>query len=268
MASVRADPDRSAAGRPGPRTLLRRGAPPAAGAAVLSVDQTGSGRVVRGRPRAPGRTAAVVRFRFTPAPAGAARRRRPPRNRSPRSARRAPIVRMVKPSGRSAGSSSSSQSIGADTGAPAAGRGLYGRDQRLVDRVLGVVQAGEPAAVVDLPLPAHQLRHDRADGSGQLLDPGPGVVEGRPGGDRHPDLDAAPAGHLRARPRRRGARARCGAAGPGRAGRPTRSSCPGRGRSARSWAGAARRPGEVQGCHSSAPKFAAHTSAAGSSTTR
>ena len=33
---------------------------------------------------------------------------------------------MVKPSGRSVGSSSSSHSIGAETGAPAAGRGLYG----------------------------------------------------------------------------------------------------------------------------------------------
>ena len=35
-------------------------------------------------------------------------------------------VRMVKPSGRSDGSSSSSQAIGADTGAPGAARGLYG----------------------------------------------------------------------------------------------------------------------------------------------
>ncbi len=48
------------------------------------------------------------------------------RNRSPRSASRAGMSRIVMPSGRSPGSSSSSQPIGADTGAPAAARGLYG----------------------------------------------------------------------------------------------------------------------------------------------
>ena len=88
---------------------------------------------------------------------------------------------MVNRSGRRPGSSSSSQSIGAETGAPGAGRGLYGRDQRLVDRVLGVVEPGQPAAVADLPLPADQLGHHRADRPGQLLDPGAGLVEGRPG---------------------------------------------------------------------------------------
>jgi hypothetical protein len=36
------------------------------------------------------------------------------------------MERIVKASGRSPGSSSSSQSMGADTGAPGAGRGLYG----------------------------------------------------------------------------------------------------------------------------------------------
>ena len=36
------------------------------------------------------------------------------------------MLRIVKPSGRSEGSPSSSQSIGADTGAAADGRGLYG----------------------------------------------------------------------------------------------------------------------------------------------
>ena len=46
------------------------------------------------------------------------------------------MVRMVQRSGASCGSSSSSQSIGADTGAPGAGRGLYGADLKQVgDRV-------------------------------------------------------------------------------------------------------------------------------------
>lgn len=45
-------------------------------------------------------------------------------NVSPRSARRGTTERMVKPSGASAGSSSSSQSMGAETGAPCAARGL------------------------------------------------------------------------------------------------------------------------------------------------
>ena len=73
------------------------------------------------------------------------------RNGSPRSASRSSTVRIVKPSGRSAGSSSSSQSIGADTGAPGAGARAVRRDQRLVDRVLGVVEPGQAAAVVGPP---------------------------------------------------------------------------------------------------------------------
>jgi hypothetical protein len=44
--------------------------------------------------------------------------------RSPRSAMRSPMVRIVQRSGASVGSSSSSHSIGTETGAPAAGRGL------------------------------------------------------------------------------------------------------------------------------------------------
>src|SRR6185437_12645484 len=48
------------------------------------------------------------------------------RNRSPLAAMRSPMVRMVKASGRRSGSSSSSQSIGAETVAPAQARGLYG----------------------------------------------------------------------------------------------------------------------------------------------
>src|SRR5258708_3248861 len=45
-------------------------------------------------------------------------------DRSPRSDARSGMVLMVKPSGRSEGSSSSSQAIGAETGAPGAARGL------------------------------------------------------------------------------------------------------------------------------------------------
>ena len=37
------------------------------------------------------------------------------------------------------------------------------RDQRLVVHVLGVVEPRQAVAVADVPLPAHQLGHDRAD---------------------------------------------------------------------------------------------------------
>lgn len=46
------------------------------------------------------------------------------RNGSPRWASRSSIMRIVKPSGRSVSSSSSSHSMGADTGAPGVARGL------------------------------------------------------------------------------------------------------------------------------------------------
>ena len=72
------------------------------------------------------------------------------------------MVRIVKRSGRSLGSSSSSHSIGAETGAPGSGPRAVGRDQGLVDGVLGVVQPGQPGALADLPLPADQLGHDGA----------------------------------------------------------------------------------------------------------
>ena len=188
-------------------------------------------------------------------------------NRSPRSAMRAPIVRMVNPSGRRVGSSSSSQSIGRRHRRAGGRARAVRRDERLVDRVLRVVEPGQAAAVVDLPLPADQLGHDRADRARQLLDPGARLVEGRPAAigtqiwmPRRPVTFGRPA--------RRGARTRCGAAGPAPAGRPSSCARPGRGRSARTsgWCGASTR--DVHACHSSAPKLAAHTSAAGSSTTR
>src|SRR5207245_862311 len=53
--------------------------------------------------------------------------------RSPRSATRSTIVRIVQAFGRRPGSSSSSQLIGADTGAPAAGRTAYGATRVLIE---------------------------------------------------------------------------------------------------------------------------------------
>ena len=41
--------------------------------------------------------------------------------------------------------------IGSDTGAPAPGAALYGATERLVDRVLGVVEAGPPVALATSP---------------------------------------------------------------------------------------------------------------------
>ena len=126
------------------------------------------------------------------------------------------------PSGRRAGSSSSSQLD--RRGHRRAGRGprAVRRDQRLVVHVLGVVQPGPAAPLADVPLPADQVGHDRADGLGQLLHPGPGVREAGPAGHRDPDLQAArgrSAWAARARP---GAPGRCGAAGPA-PGRPPRT---------------------------------------------
>ena len=79
---------------------------------------------------------------------------------------------------------------------PGRGARAVGRDQGLVARVLRVVEPGQAAPVVHVPLPAHQPGHDGADRPGQLLHPGPGLGETRPRGDRDPDLDAAPAGEL------------------------------------------------------------------------
>ena len=124
-------------------------------------------------------------------------------------------MRMVKPSGRSSGSSSSSHSIGADTGAPGAGARAVRRDERLVDRVLGVVEPGQARRGRSLlPLPADEFGHDGADGPGQLLRPRSGCPRTSARLDRDPDLDAAPAGHLRARRAPSCVPTRRGAAGP------------------------------------------------------
>src|SRR2546430_11600935 len=80
------------------------------------------------------------------------------------------------------------------------GAWAVGRDEGFVVNVLGVVEPGQAAPVLDVPFPADQLGHDRADRLGQLLGPGAGVAEGQPGSDRYPDLDAAPPGDLRRRP--------------------------------------------------------------------
>ena len=75
-----------------------------------------------------------------------------------------------------------------------------GRDQGLVDGVLRVVEPRQATAVALAPLPADQLRHDGTDRLRQPLDPGPGRREVRRTAagvpHRHPDLDAAAAGHL------------------------------------------------------------------------
>src|SRR5205814_7493723 len=83
-----------------------------------------------------------------------------------------------------------------DRGAGRRARAVRG-DERLVDGVLGVVQPGQAAPLVDLPLPADQLRYDRADAAGQPLHPGTGGGEVGAGHDGYPDLDAAAAGQLR-----------------------------------------------------------------------
>jgi bifunctional non-homologous end joining protein LigD len=68
-----------------------------------------------------------------------------------------------------------------------------GRDERLVDRVLRVVEAGETTALGLLPLPADELGHRVADQPGEPLHPCTGVIERVAGSDRDPDLDPPPA---------------------------------------------------------------------------
>ena len=71
---------------------------------------------------------------------------------------------MVQRSGRSRGSSSSSQLMGTETGAPAAGRVLNGATRVLLIGVLGVVEPDPSASAGDFPFPADQLGDGRADG--------------------------------------------------------------------------------------------------------
>ena len=190
------------------------------------------------------------------------------RNRSPRWTSRGRKSRMVNRSGERLGSSSSSQSIGAETGAPGAGAWAVGRHESLVDGVLGVVEPSQPAAFVHLPLPADQVRHDGADCPGQALGPGPGLLETRAPGRWDPDLDPPATGYLRLGPQRPDARAPCGGAGPAPAGhsRPwrPRDRCRSGRRPAMGLVDEARSRRATPG----RPKLAAHTSAAASSTTR
>ena len=65
-----------------------------------------------------------------------------------------------------------------DRARPAAGRTAYGATSVLIARVLGVVEAGLAAALGLRPLPRHEVRHGRADGPRQLLDPGARLAEG------------------------------------------------------------------------------------------
>ena len=100
--------------------------------------------------------------------------------------------------------------------------------------VLGVVEPGQAASVAD-------LSHFQLTSSGTIapiaLDSCSAQVrvsrKVEPGGDRYPDLDAAPPGDLQPPPARRGAPAPCGAAGPGRARRPRKWPRRGRCRSGR-----------------------------------
>src|SRR5690606_2731471 len=61
-----------------------------------------------------------------------------------------------------------------------AGRGPHavGGDERLVPRVLRVVEPGEPAPLTHAPLPADELRHRLADRLRHGLDPRAGFLEG------------------------------------------------------------------------------------------
>src|ERR1019366_5922032 len=79
-------------------------------------------------------------------------------------------------------------------GSSGSGAGTVGRDERLVDHVLRVIEPRAAPARIDVPFPADQVRHPRADGPGQLLHPRAGLVEAGPGCDGHPDLDASLAG--------------------------------------------------------------------------
>ena len=104
--------------------------------------------------------------------------------------------------------------IGTDTGAPGAGRGLNGATRVLLIGVLGVVEAGPALALVGAPRPADQVGDGGADGAGQRLDPGAGVLERQARGDGDPDLDAALAGDLGHGPHAEVVERRCGGAGP------------------------------------------------------
>ena len=81
--------------------------------------------------------------------------------------------------------------------APGGRAGTVRRDEGLVDGVLRVVQPRQAAALVDLPLPADQIGHDLRRRSWTAARPRSGWRRSRARRDRHPDLDAAPAGHLR-----------------------------------------------------------------------
>ena len=120
--------------------------------------------------------------------------------RSPTSSTRAIAVRIVQRSERSSGSSSSSHEIGIDTGAPSDARDAVGRDERLVDRVLRVVEPGPAAPRLLLPRRAHDVADDLGDRPRELVDPRSGLVEGRAGCDRDPHLEAAAPARLRVAP--------------------------------------------------------------------
>ena len=162
-------------------------------------------------------------------------------NRSPTCSTRSSMSRTVQRFGRRSGSSSSSQVIGADTGAPAAGRTRVRRDERLDRRVLRVVEPRPALARLGRPLPRDEIRHGRPDRPRHLLDPVAGVREVVATVlDRDPDLDAALAGHLRDSRARRGAPAPSDTAAPGSACPPRSSSRPGRCRCRRTSAATAR----------------------------
>ena len=132
----------------------------------------------------------------TPAAAAAGRSRGPADRR--RRPSRSPTVRIVQRSGRRSGSSSSSQRDGHRHRRAGRRAGAERRDERLVDGVLGVVEAGEAAALRPSSTPSSTSSGTVAPiGPRQRLDPLPRsrrTCSRRPTG--HPDLDAALAGDL------------------------------------------------------------------------
>ena len=140
-------------------------------------------------------------------------------------------------SGRRSGSSSSSQVIGTDTGAPGAARVLNGAHQRLVDGVLRVVQPRPPVSLRHLAGPARRSRASSAllpsrstpRTCGCPRRSRPWRPAPRSGSPAVPSPSAPPAA--------RGGRGRPGAASPARRPVGRSSRCPGR---CRTWPRSAR----------------------------
>ena len=155
--------DRARAGVPRrrPSSAARRRAAPVGGGAAGRAATSTRLLIVEGSPAVwrPQSCASIRvrgrRVRARGAAAGCRSGGRADRPTSPAARRWSPIVQR---SGRRSGSSSSSQPIGTDTGAPATGPGAERGDERLVDRVLGVVEPGAARRASTPPTPSSRAR--------------------------------------------------------------------------------------------------------------